>query len=42
MIDQRTHDHRCAGHLVRIVALVAHGWLRMRCCQRLGQLGVVG
>jgi hypothetical protein len=39
MIDQRAHDHRCAGHLVGIVALVAHGWLRMRCCQRLGQLG---
>src|ERR1700739_2052702 len=39
MIDQRAHDHRCAGHLVWIVALVAHGWLRMRCCQRLGQFG---
>ena len=35
MIDQRAHDHRGAGHLVRIVALVAHGLLRMRCCQRL-------
>src|ERR1700742_715117 len=30
MIDQRAHDHGCAGHLVRIVALVTHGWLRMR------------
>src|ERR1700754_5184066 len=31
MIDQRPHDHGCAGHLVGIVALVAHGLLRMRC-----------
>ena len=31
MIDQRAHDHGGAGHLVRIVALVAHGLLRMRC-----------
>src|SRR6266581_2141447 len=30
MIDQRAHDHGCAGHLVRIVVLVAHGWLPMR------------
>jgi len=30
MIDQRAHDHGCAGHLARIVVLVAHGWLRMR------------
>ena len=34
MIDHRAHDHRCAGHLVRIVALVAHGLLRMRCLLR--------
>ncbi len=38
MIDERAHDHRGAGHLVRIVALVGHdvflGLLRMRCCQR--------
>src|SRR6476661_5223402 len=34
MIDQRAHDHRGAGHLVRIVALVAHGLLRMRCSRR--------
>jgi hypothetical protein len=26
MIDERADDHRGAGHLVRIVALVAH-WL---------------
>jgi hypothetical protein len=25
VIDQRPHDHGCAGHLVRIVALVTHG-----------------
>ena len=31
VIDQRAHDHRGAGHLVRIVALVGHGLLRMRC-----------
>ena len=31
MIDERAHDHRGAGHLVRIVALVGHGLLRMRC-----------
>jgi hypothetical protein len=24
MIDERAHDHRGAGHLVRIVALVGH------------------
>src|SRR5882757_7431150 len=30
VIDQGAHDHGCAGHLVRIVVLVAHGWLRMR------------
>ena len=31
MIGQRADDHRGAGHLVGIVALVvAHGWLRMR------------
>ena len=30
VIDQRADDHRGAGHLVRIVALVAHGLLRMR------------
>src|SRR6202012_5714201 len=35
MIDQRPHDHGCAGHLVRIVALVAHGFLRMRWSARL-------
>src|SRR6202043_3817175 len=35
MIDQRPHDHGCAGHLVRIVALVAHGLLRMRFSARL-------
>ena len=34
MIDERAHDHRGAGHLVRIVALVGHGLLRMRCRQR--------
>jgi hypothetical protein len=32
MIDQRAHDHCSAGHLIGIVALVAHGLLRMRCC----------
>jgi hypothetical protein len=41
MIDQRPHDHRGAGHLVRIVTLVAHGWLRMRCCQRLHSVRVL-
>ena len=30
MIDQRPHDHGCAGHLVRIVARLAHRLLRMR------------
>jgi hypothetical protein len=40
MIDQRPHDHRCAGHLVRIVALVAHDLLRMRCRQRLSSVEV--
>jgi hypothetical protein len=44
MIDQRAHDHGGAGHLVWIVALVAHdvflGWLRMRCCQRLRSVRV--
>ena len=39
MIDQRADDHRCAGHLVRIVAGVAHGLLRMRCGQRLSSVG---
>jgi hypothetical protein len=24
MIDERAHDHRSTGHLVRIVALVGH------------------
>ena len=33
MIGERAHDHRGAGHLVGIVALVAHGLLRMRCCR---------
>ena len=41
MIDQRAHDHRCAGHLVRIVAFFAHGWLRIRCRQRLSLVWVV-
>src|SRR5438034_5290815 len=31
MIGERAHNHRSAGHLVRIVALVGHGLLRMRC-----------
>ncbi len=31
VIDERTHDHGSAGHLVRIVALVAHGGLRIAC-----------
>src|SRR3954467_15865592 len=34
MIDQGAHDHCCAGHLVGIVALVAHGLLWMRCWRR--------
>ena len=38
MIDERAHDHRGAGHLVRIVAVVGHGLLRMRCCQRLSSV----
>src|SRR5258707_10220392 len=39
MIGQRAHDHRGAGHLVGIVALVVvHGWLRMRPLARLGRL----
>src|SRR2546430_15184990 len=33
MIDQRAHDHCCAGHLIGIVALVTHGLLGMRCCR---------
>jgi hypothetical protein len=44
MIDQRPHDHGGAGHLVRIVAVVAHdvflGLLRKRCRQRLLSVGV--
>jgi hypothetical protein len=39
MIDQRPHDHGCAGHLVGIVALVAHGLLRMRCCCAASSVG---
>src|SRR5206468_4475335 len=31
MIDERAHDHRGAGHLIGIVAVVGHGLLRMRC-----------
>jgi hypothetical protein len=30
VIDERAHDHRGAGHLIGIVALVGHGSLRMR------------
>ena len=30
VIDQRADDHRGAGHLVRIVAVLTHGLLRMR------------
>jgi hypothetical protein len=42
MIDERADDHRCAGHLVRIVAGVAHGLLRIRCGQRLSSVGCFG
>jgi hypothetical protein len=30
VIDQRAHDHGSTGHLARVVALVTHGWLRIR------------
>jgi hypothetical protein len=39
MIDQRPHDHRCAGHLVWIVTVVAHGLLRMRCSRAASSVG---
>src|SRR4029077_2694416 len=43
MIDERAHDHRGAGHLVRIVAVVGHdvflGLLRMRRWARLLRFG---
>jgi hypothetical protein len=39
MIDQRAHDHGGSRHLVRIVALVAHGWLRMRCSHAAWSVG---
>src|SRR5258705_7367447 len=42
MIDERAHDHRGAGHLVRIVALVGHGLLRMRCWRGFLRFGVPG
>ena len=42
MIDQRAHDHGGAGHLVRIVALVAHGLLRMRCPSAAWSSSVLG
>src|SRR5665213_668434 len=39
MIDQRAHDHRGSSHLVGVVAVVAHGWLRIRCRLRLSSVG---
>src|SRR5258707_1376940 len=39
MIDQRPHDHGSSGHLVRIVALVAHGLLRMRSASAASSVG---
>ena len=39
MIDQRAHDHGGAGHLVRIVAVVAHSWLRTRCLSAASSVG---
>ena len=42
MIDQRADDHRGSRHLVRIVALVGHGLLRMRCFARLFRGSVLG
>ena len=48
VVDERAHDHRGAGHLVRIVALVGHGRLRIASVSgfvvwvsRFGQFGVV-
>src|SRR3954464_12294529 len=42
MIDERANDHRGAGHLVRIVAVVGHGLLRMRCPSAASSFSVLG
>src|SRR5258707_15695916 len=40
MIDQRAHDHGGAGHLVRIVAFLTHGLLRIALPPRFWVLGL--
>src|SRR5258707_627115 len=38
-MSDKSHDHGSSGHLVRIVALVAHGLVRMRAASAASSVG---